>query len=335
MGYDICVVKNNYNWHERTKVYIMKKLTFFLCLFILTTAFANQEIVYPSSGEIKTVDSWDAYVSMTFLYWQAREEGVDLGVIGSSTIVPMDYSFCPAFKVKIGKSFSHDNWEFYGQYTRYYSKDKKAAVAPEGSSLVLNGDLDAVLFKEASNYWQLKFNVMDLRLQRLCYLGEKLVLAPVMALKACWINQHYNAIGVVDDNEIICNSYISSWGIGPSAGVLMNWTLGKGFYLFDTLYLGALYQKFRTSWSELDAYASLQKSMLNLNFETEAGIGWGTYCNNERWHYDVYFSYNFLAFSEQNMMKYLMVWYLSRDMIQPVISNLYLQGLNLSMRFDF
>jgi hypothetical protein len=324
----------------------MIKKIIFLCL-ISVTLFAAETLTYPSSAATKTIDSWDAYVSMTFLLWQAREEGVDLGYLDrnlgntNDAILTMNYSYQPAFKVKIGKLFSHDNWEIYGQYTRYYGKDKKSGETTGDNYIYVNGDINNNHSTIADNYWRLNFNLLDVRLQRLFYVGEHVILAPVLAIKACWINQRYHARGDFSlDQSFTLDAYISSWGVGPSGGIFMDFLCPHGFYFFDTIYLSGLYQKFRTSWHENDSVEGdygicLNKSMLNANFEAELGFGWGTYCNQDRWHYDVYVSYNFLAFGEQNMMHYTMEQQFYHNHLLPTIANLYLHGLNIAMRFDF
>jgi hypothetical protein len=111
---------------------------------------------YNAPARIDPACGWDAWISLSFLYWQPKEKGLDLGNFNSvpitltqsatarisgqveydNDLIKMDFDYHPAFKLGLGFSSDRDDWTLYFEYTRFYSKDNRSIDLT--NSLVLN-----------------------------------------------------------------------------------------------------------------------------------------------------------------------------------------------------
>jgi len=98
------------------------------------------ESAYNAPYLIEPICDSDFYASISFLYWQAREDNLEPGALYSrkqdassnnegceeNRIFAMDYCFNPAFKIAVGLTFDCDNWEFFADYTWYHYNTGKS-----------------------------------------------------------------------------------------------------------------------------------------------------------------------------------------------------------------
>ena len=86
---------------------------------------------YNGPARIDPACGWDAWISASFIYWQAKEGGaIKLGyhyLIPSeieSHVYPIngDFDYHPGFKIGAGFSMCRDDWTLYLEYTRLKSK---------------------------------------------------------------------------------------------------------------------------------------------------------------------------------------------------------------------
>ncbi len=103
---------------------------------------------YNAPAAIDVRGSWDVYVTGSFLYWQAREDNLDLGIvsngypltdggpfvpnsvvltapeIAASTttgyVANSDFNWGPGFKVALGVNLDYDTWDAYAEYTWFH-----------------------------------------------------------------------------------------------------------------------------------------------------------------------------------------------------------------------
>ena len=100
---------------------------------------------YNAPAAIDVRSSWDVYITGSFLYWQAREDNLELGVVSnglpldaggpfipinlgptitatttSGYVANADFSYGPGFKVGIGANCDYDGWDAYAEYTWFH-----------------------------------------------------------------------------------------------------------------------------------------------------------------------------------------------------------------------
>jgi hypothetical protein len=100
---------------------------------------------YNAPANIEVRGSWDVYATGSFLYWQAREDNLELGIATNGdpsltggpfiainpTLAPTnfdtsgevansDFSWGPGFKFGLGMNLDYDNWDAYAEYTWFH-----------------------------------------------------------------------------------------------------------------------------------------------------------------------------------------------------------------------
>jgi hypothetical protein len=318
--------------------------------------------------------NWNVNVFGSFLYWQQRERGLELGEKFENTSnttndssVNMDFDYHPAFKVGLGFNSNTDDWTTSFEYTRFKSTSQKTTrvdfVADETylQEAWVSNDLyqmvyDQLGFTSTSNVvksieakWRLDLNLIDFTAGRPYWLGTKIYLQPLVGLRGGWINQKYTThnvapllIGASDraDFDIYYTGKSKSWLIGPRIGIGSNWLLGcSGFRFFGNASASLFYQDIKTKINNeapvQGVLTTAQKynfnhkmAVVTPSFDSILGFGWGSYFNNNKWHFDFTAGYEFQYFYNQNAIR-----------IEPInfsdAPSLMLHGLNLTAKFDF
>ncbi len=284
------------------------------------------------------------------------------------TNINMDFDYKPAFKVGFGLNTVRDDWTTTFTYTRFKSTINKSVNIPLAnfdssflSEYWINSGLYDSLFAEIGSIvdsanlaraskaaWKLNFNLIDFALGRPYWLGTRLTLQPTAGLRGGWINQRYkldnisplHVAGVtLTDFNILYRGKLRSWLIGPTIGVGTNWYLGNGFRAFANAGASLFYQHFKTSIKEqvpiqpniaqeIRILLRHKISLINPSFDSCLGFGYGSYFNDNKWHFDLSAGYEFQFYYNQNAFK-----------VEPRTvgdgSSLMFQGLNLSAKFDF
>ena len=235
---------------------------------------------YNAPARIDTACGWDAWFSATFLYWQAREKGCEIGyhtissletanpIITYENPVNLKYNYHPSFKIGLGCSSEGDDWTFLVEYTRFYSKDKQSlnilstvtdhnflntnwinpSLLSAAAAIIENGQ-----YYYLSGKWKIRSNIIDLKFGRPFYLGRQLTFNPHYGLRGGTIDQKYrlNAkyTDITDTTSsilLISSNTLDSWLIGPRAGIDTNWMLGSKFRVYGNFASSLFYQKFKT-----------------------------------------------------------------------------------------
>ncbi len=222
----------------------------------------------------------DCFLTGSYLYWQAKEKGLELGEhlqaqnsIYKNKVIPLHFNYHSAFKVGLGFYSKHDNWSLSSQYTRYYSKNSahktvdnfvSEETSPNvnqlrspwfhqpnpGSSLV------NYALREAKSRWKLHLNLIDLELARPYFVGKKLTFRPFIGAKGGLINQRYLFQGILSRNDpnlenidipVFGRFFSNSWLVGPRMGIDTNWLLGCNFRLIGNGAINLFYQRFKTN----------------------------------------------------------------------------------------
>ena len=316
---------------------------------------------YNSPARYDVQGAWDYFINASFLYWQPRQKGVEVGThiypttegavtVSNNSIVNMDFDYHPAFKVGLGMNSDRDDWSVYVEYIRFYSTDSRSKSIPTTPAISATNRLitpwvsmaDSELGRYIKGKWKVKMNLLDVELARAYYVGTQLTFKPFVGARGGWLDQVYHAdiityYGSADYTGYAHNKS-DSWLIGLRVGVDTNWLLGSGFRFFGNTAASIFYQKFKTSIKDVRTSTSTYKNhdkigYINPNFECALGFGWGTYFSDNSWHFDLSAGYEFHIFWNQNMIRSLV------DGVNTTIDgnagDLMLHGVTLSAQFDF
>jgi hypothetical protein len=310
---------------------------------------------YNAPARIEVRGCWDLYASASFTYWQALQDNMEYAIVNTGTnsafngtVQNLGFDFEPGFKVALGMNFDHDNWDSRVEYTwfRGNTSSSVTATAPdEIHPLLASPSSDTFLL--ASERWKLHMDLLDWELGRSYFVGKKLTFRPFIALRGAWIRQNVDVNYETPVNAFSGNVYVDkksrSWAVGPRVGLSSDWLFCDGFRLFGNGSGDILFTRYTTLKSE-QFQANIQQSSFeatqrNLNtvrthLDLELGLGWGTYFDCNNWHVDFAAGYNFQVFFNQNMFRSF------NDDIAIAKSSatngdLYIQGLTLTVRFDF
>lgn len=288
--------------------------------------------------------------------------------VTSQQYLDMNFGFKPGFKVALGMNFDHDNWDSQVVYAwfRGTSESTTTLDASNTNFFILPNFGGEVVdandrFTSAKETWRLHMDLLDWELARSYYNGTSLTFRPFVALRGAWIREYMtetstgtNAVTNPGSRELVARAKANSWAVGPRVGIATNWLLGEGFRLFGNGAGDILYTRY-TSLGEksqetgiltatnlpiaptLSYYSQRDLGLLRPHLELELGFGWGTYFDNNNWHVDLTAGYGFQVFFDQNMFRTSGLPALGTSFIvgPELAGNLYVQGLNVSARFDF
>ncbi|MBS0615035.1 MAG: hypothetical protein JSR58_00600 [Verrucomicrobia bacterium] len=309
----------------------------------------NQSAMYDVTG------TWDWFLEGSFIYWQTSQEGMDLGVtrvlpVGSPgrKVRYQDFDYKPGFKVALGFDTTFDDWVFFGEYTWLHHNNRHTKHYTGNTTLNARPWVDPTnethLTRLTSN-WDFDLDIFDLALSRPFYQGTRLTVNPVFGLRAMWLDQsltmHVTPTGKPASVRNKVRYTSDSWALGPRGGLLSNWHLGAGFRIIGNAYAGLLYTRYTKvkdkqgtqGGATAVSVSNGTRNWLRPQLEFDLGLGWGRYIYGDKYHIDFSATYDYLVFFNQNMMR----WMSDRVSIgsDGGPSNLYLQGLTLTGRFDF
>jgi len=305
-----------------------------------------QEYNAPARFEVKRPS--DIYISASFIYWQAREGGLEVASAVSplptidSRFISMDFKFNPGFKILFGVNFVHDFWTAYGEYTRLYLTDHTSSYVPNDTVLVpiwLDTDIGLNNPYYVKGIWHLQLNVLDISFSRPYYVGYMTIIDPIFGLKAWWIGQTYNALYSYQE-ELLVDSYKHTriWALGPRGGANIGWHFAGGFKITTKACFALLYEHFKTrsviyieEAKAFDERYSVQQIAPVIEMAT--GISWGSYLLRSMLHLETGLSYEFQLFFSQNVLRNYKD--MAKNNVDSNIGDLLLQGLTLNLRFDF
>lgn len=104
---------------------------------------------YNAPANISVRGSWDVYATGSFLYWQGREDNLELGIASNGdplylggpftqdstaegavvgtvytqgSVANSKFSYGPGFKLGLGVNLDYDSWDAYAEYTWFHKK---------------------------------------------------------------------------------------------------------------------------------------------------------------------------------------------------------------------
>lgn len=322
---------------------------------------------YNAPARIDPACGWDAWLSGTFLYWQAKEKGLDLGkyqyvdettppLVKHVMDIEMEFDYHPAFKLGVGMSFCRDDWTVYLEYTRFNATDCKTKDITQFFS-DSSEFITSIWFQDTTNgdhlsyikgKWTLDYNLFDLVLGRPYYLGKKLIFKPFYGLRGGWIDQHYKLDGVFYSARNFLDGYSrndqDTWLVGPRAGLNTDWLVSCDFRIFGNVAGSLTYQNFEVTnkfiipsqpnfTSAQIVLKTDEFSQITPNVEFSLGLGYGSYFCNNQWYFDLTIGYDFNYFWNQNWMRHVEDSHIY--LADGDAGNLMLHGLNVTARVDF
>jgi len=167
---------------------------------------------------------WDVYFDVSFIYWQASQENMELGFVNrtpfatidtaggpglDASVLNMSFKYKPGFKVGLGGNFDYDNWDIHAEYTWFHNRNSVSTEAPALSAPFTGlgqifpgvgvvgatagtGTGAAGAYSSASQSWRLGMDLLDLDMGRWYYVGTKLTFRPSVGARAAFISQRVN-----------------------------------------------------------------------------------------------------------------------------------------------
>lgn len=319
---------------------------------------------YNAPGRIDVTDGWGFFGGANFLYLHPEQEGMQLAekvellnaryrTIG---LVKQDFDWDPGFKVQFGWAMKRDKWSLYSEYLHFHSSNgTKASADPlnwerlsmstlfgNTPYLVSNAAIDTYGVSLKSK-WKLDMDFIDLNLTRPFYNGEKLILKPIVGIRASWITQKLSGSWIYYGTNVKLPASIKSdaFGIGPKFSLNGKWIWGRGFSMLGDITASVLHTHYKLrkntntyvsgNTNPVDSYHVRDKvDYLRPSLETEVGVSWGKYYSERDWHMDIALSYLFNVYWNQNMISNYF-----NMLSNTEAGDLYLHGLSVKLLFDF
>lgn len=314
----------------------------------------------------------DVFATASYLYWQAKEEGLDLGEIQTtftnnnieSSIIKMDFDYKSAFKIGLGLYFNCDNWELYSEYTWYHHSFKNDVCAKTGTDILESviipvwntiNDLNISEFSDDNvlfGKWELSFDKLDIEVARPYFVGKCLTIRSGYGLRGLWITQKLNVNSSgnltgsgITEQTLNTSQKISSWAVGPKFSMNTNWYFCNNLRLFGNFDIALLYTSYdRTNNATLEN--QLDSININSNIKNDnpcylrpqtalaIGLGWGDYFDCNQWYLDLQLAYETQIYWSENMFT-KSIGTSGGFINQTIPGNLNLHGLTIRVRLDF
>ncbi len=324
--------------------------------------------ITPSSEP--AVTRWaDPYITADFIWWKAKEEGLDYALTGIAfeqlgTANPQRINadkgsvhrphseYEPGFKVGAGLKFRHDGWDLFAQYTWLHVDGRKSEAHSDrdGDSNVQSyfgmprsGALLSFLFAEAEAKWSMHFNVLDLELGRNFWISKWLTLRPFVGMKFSWIDQDFDveferSFPTSPNNP--SRSYkvdmdLDQSAVGLRAGLDSAWYLWKKWCIYGDLAISGIWNDFDSSRKDRVTFNNITSTSAHFDKDSctvTAVLEWALGLRFETAFHNDDFMFMMQAGWEQQ------VWFNQNQFLIPSnegSSNLSLEGLTLKAGFYF
>ncbi len=311
------------------------------------------------------VEGYHLYLIGEFLWMKAEEDGLSysyktnnpLGLSSDNDIrlEEMDFDWNYGFRVGGGFDIPHDHWDVSFSWTSLDTQSKTHKLGDEGEGLfpywafpqsIAGGEF----FDRAKGKWTLFLNMGDAVLGKDFYVGKSLSVRPFIGPRTAWIDQKFKVdyinaaimpgATLSDSIEMSCDY----WGLGPRAGVDMQWWLTKRFNIYATAAISLLYGEFNIHQKEQAEIEELMFSVEPLQFHdsfhiarpiTDLGIGfgWDTLFAYDSLHIGLKVGWEQHVFFDQN--QFIRFVNSSTNSLLSNRGDLALEGLIASLRLDF
>lgn len=318
-------------------------------------------IITPNAGPC-VANGFDANITLSFLYWTAREDNLGFGYLESiqttesgpsvssqSCVFHPDWNFRPGFKVAFGYLYDHDGWDIEAEYTWLRVRDTKESIALSDSTTeriqgIWPFSIPLSTAEKVTAFWQLDFNVIDVEFGRNFFVSRYLKLRPHFGLKGTWQDQCYKVQANGWEDGIASSSSDSHsleyWGIGIRAGLDTAWHFNRCLSLVGELAISTLWEKFdaeeKTDTAPLIVGRADPSTLLYVEndirtikpvIELYLALRWETWFCCEHYHFSIEGGWEEQWWSDQNQLF---------DAYQQARGgDLFFHGFTLKARIDF
>lgn len=311
------------------------------------------------------VDGYGVDLSLDVLYWRSEVEGTEYTItdnIGTDlipwqgTMKNIGASWDWGFRVGVGYTFEHDDWDAQLQYT--YFNNTFSAVTQAGNndslttlrapSFIVSGSTSDTLSnaEKATSQFNLWLNNLDLTLGRNYFVSANLALRPFIAVQTAWMDlkQDTQYTGgttgsLLANNTIILQEKSDFWGMGPEFGLNSRWVLGNGISFFGLIQGALLYGNFDVdykSWfspNTVRNYVGINgdKHGFVPNARFNIGLRYDTYLEKNTQHLMIALGYDSQHWWGINQM----LDFVTQRELNYTDGDIGMQGVTLEVRWDF
>ena len=306
-----------------------------------------------------------AILSGDFLYWIAREDGLEYDLKSSmlfaSGMKDMDvqepvFQWAPGFRGTIGVRIPRDSWEVKGQWTHLQTHASQTTTAIPGTMNNVVYDDTAGFIETADSTsifskWNLLYNQFNAGLSRGFFLGKNLSTEIGFGGVGLWIDQklklnypnfettslNYTSLpaefGVAPrfENEYKAGGLFFSakpqWNLSPSWCILAN---GTGYLVHGTFKLSQNWSVAQSNGNDLSIAKKYTRTRVGL--QGSLGIQWQTSTRDENFHFALSAQYEGLIWFKQNLWSQVNTLFAENYERR---GDLEMQGIAVSARLDF
>lgn len=312
---------------------------------------------YAAAGRVDPIGYWDVTFEGSFLYWQAKEKGLDFGYVVPSdptnrvgTRLNKHFNYHPGFLLSLSTDVHHDGWECGIDYFYLHTTENTSSDSPSWAT-----GIEAVWFEDpteggpavssvvaASAEWTFKYDMLDIWLDRPSYIGRTLIVTPLFGFRGGWIRQHFKPVYTISGTgPVSAHAKQISGLIGPRLGLDGKLLMGKGFCFKGGAALAMLYEDSKitfnrqnfTNTSLLSTNVKDHERFFIPNMDLSLGLGWGSYFHKDRWFFDASLNFDIQYYWGQNWMRHLKD--ANDERVDGQMGDLTLQGLTASAGFYF
>jgi len=287
------------------------------------------------------------FLDGTFLYLQAKEDGLEygdkvdiFGVNGTPAFIAAkihpknpNFEWNPGFQVSLGYIFcKREAWDLVLSWTHYISDSKRSTSTSVDFPLerILPGwdpFLTGAFASHASAHWDLHYNILDVCLEKYFSVGNWFAVKPTVGLRGAWIDQKYRTKYLATQDGLnFFNSNLKARndfsGLGVKAGTDLQWFLSKRWSILGNFALSLIYGTFElkqkvfgiifpapgvTIPEEFETKASEARIVPNL--ESKIGLQWQTFLSCHRYRISFGAFYNLFYWFHQNRLHNLSVFF--------------------------
>lgn len=326
------------------------------------TAHGNFGAKLPSASPQILGENW--FFTADLLWWHVNEGGNDYAIRYKGDVLDdehkglnrkLKFKWDYGFRAGIGKTFQHDRWDLYLNFTWFQAKNSAACSLRNGTDVIaLIGSPVAEdnTGTQAKIHWGIHFYTLDLNLGRNYFISPKVAFHPFAGIKAAWIDQSQRASSKVniaipaEVTHIQTKGKNRFWGVGPDLGLESKWFIGNGFNLFGSMAGALLWSDFHVRQKQtnsLDAVGLTTNSLpysghfdlhtVTAMTQMQIGVGYETNLYHNQYHLAINARYEQQYFWGQNQMPYFPSD--TNYKYKRLSEDLSLQGLTVDVRFDF
>ncbi len=199
-----------------------------------------------------TKDHTAFYFAGDFIYWQAQEDGLEIGPSGSTSETAgvinsqgtsrfINSGYAPGFKFSMGIDFMRDGWDTVVEYTWYDNTNQTGTNHTTTTGTVVDAGFTLPSTGTGTASWSIYFNNINWELGRKFYVSKYLTLRPHVGLKGSWLHQtltgSYSYTFAQEAGSVLGFEHSKFWGVGIRGGLNTEWFLAKGFSIYADIAL--------------------------------------------------------------------------------------------------